>query len=79
MSLLDKMGEKIKSSNVGLHQVLLLVPRGSADYYPIFPALRWKSAMGYYGPFFHGRVSLGRLQSHDIRDIDSVSVEVTVE
>jgi hypothetical protein len=75
VSLLDKTGETIKSTKMQLKSVGIS-PCGYNSF-GIFPA---------YQPlpinrdcfFPRGRVPLGRLQTQELRDIDSVTVEVSV-
>ena len=79
VSLVDKMGEKIKSADVELGGAFFISGRENNSC--IIPAYQLLEGTYNYaaGPFERAKVSLGRLQAQDLRDVDSVIVEVRVE
>ena len=82
VSLLDKTGEKIKSVSVDIDDAFFY--RDDRYGYGLFPAFMF---LEYHpggptcpaGPFEKAHVSLGRLRAQDLREIDSISVEVVLE
>jgi hypothetical protein len=80
VSLVDKMGEKIKTAEAGFDDAFFLSDSSTGNTC-LLPAYQLLDGDYNYaaGPFERAKVSLGRLQPQDLRDVDSVIVEVRVE
>lgn len=77
VSLLDRMGDTIKSADVPLGEGLLFESKRAYGTI-LFPGYEELYHVDRAGRFSPGRISLGRLQTQDLREIDSVTVEVRV-
>ena len=82
VSLVDKMGEIIKRSNVALNwdsddEHVLIISNGSNEIFPAYSLMEGNYNYAI-GPFERVSVSLGRLKPQDLCEIDSVTVEVSM-